>query len=158
LSPIYTIRAKTIENFSYTNQTCLTPHAGPTRHMFLEVDMVEGLCSKKIAIWRAFLPKNELFFSPTLLLPAHPYPRRAHTTTPGQVQLVATQPHRSPPTPDGLRVATPPGDGGVPFPNAKATPSGIPHGQILHSSAPNQPRRPARRSSCGQGELGAARG
>jgi hypothetical protein len=25
------------------NQTHFTPHAGPTRHMFLEVDRVEGL-------------------------------------------------------------------------------------------------------------------
>jgi hypothetical protein len=70
LSPIYTTRAKTIENFSYPNRTCLTPHAGPTRHMFLEVDMVEGLCStKKIAIWRAFLPKTNYFSHPPRAYP-----------------------------------------------------------------------------------------
>jgi hypothetical protein len=32
-----------IENFSHPNRVRHTPHAGPTRHLFLKVDMVEGL-------------------------------------------------------------------------------------------------------------------
>jgi hypothetical protein len=40
---IYYIKGgKIIENFSHPNQTHLTPHTGPTRHMFLEVDGVGG--------------------------------------------------------------------------------------------------------------------
>jgi hypothetical protein len=34
---------RTIEKFSHSNPARLTPHAGPTRHLFLEVDRVEGL-------------------------------------------------------------------------------------------------------------------
>jgi hypothetical protein len=47
----------TIENFSHPNWTHHTPHVGPTRRMFLEADSVEGLWSKKIAIWRAFFTR-----------------------------------------------------------------------------------------------------
>jgi hypothetical protein len=32
-----------MENFSHPNRAHCTPHAGPTLHMFLEVDRVEGL-------------------------------------------------------------------------------------------------------------------
>jgi hypothetical protein len=92
---------------------------------------------------------DSVFYRKRIIFVTHPaptrppYPRRAHTTTPGPTQRHARmattqkQPRRCQPTPDGLRVATPLGDGGVPFPNAKAIPGGIPH-----SAPPARPNPP----------------
>jgi hypothetical protein len=87
---IYTIRVKTIENFSHPNWVHRTPHIGHTCHMFLGVDRVEGLWNdQKIAIWKALLPKMNYFSHPigayppfVPARPTFPFPVAAHNTTP----------------------------------------------------------------------------
>jgi hypothetical protein len=68
---------KTIENFSHPNQAHLTSHTGPTRHVFLEVDRVEGLWrTKKSQFGERFCEKRIFFL--TRVPYTRPCTHRAH--------------------------------------------------------------------------------
>jgi hypothetical protein len=59
---MYTIRSEDNWNFSHPIRTRLTPHTGPTRHMFLKVDKLEGLWSTKKSQFRErFCKKHNSF-------------------------------------------------------------------------------------------------